>query len=68
VELHDHVAPIGRTAKSGQSPRREEGVSPSLVRVKRKKSDHHGIAEDEVFTAAALQAHEAIPKRKKGAG
>jgi hypothetical protein len=43
-------------------------VSPLLVRVKRKKSDHHGIAEDEVFTAAALQAQEAILKRKKGVG
>jgi hypothetical protein len=68
MELHDHAAHAERTTKSGQSPGREEGVSPPLFYVKWKKSDHHGTAEDEVFTAAALQAQEATPKRKKGAG
>ena len=43
-------------------------MSPPLVRVKRKKSDHHGTAEDEVFTATVLQPQEAIPKHKKGVG
>jgi hypothetical protein len=59
VELHDQA-----THARGK----EEGMSPPLVHVKRKKSDHQGTAEDKVFTAAALQAQEATPKRKKGAG
>jgi hypothetical protein len=68
VELHDQATHARGTAKSGQSPGKEEGMSPPLVHVKRKKSDHQGTAEDKVFTAAALQAQEATPKRKKGAG